>query len=46
VGTVPAKGHAEIAELLEEDYDSVRGIYTLLKDHPEWDDEKIYHNLN
>jgi len=37
---------AEIAELLEEDYDSVTRIYALLKDHPDWDDEKIYHNLH
>jgi len=37
---------AEIAELLEEDNDSITKIYTLLKDHPDWDDEKIYHNLH
>jgi len=37
---------AEISELLEEDNDSITNIYTLLKDHPDWDDEKIYHNLH
>jgi len=37
---------AEIAELLEEDNELVTRIYTLVKDHPDWDDEKIYRNLH
>ena len=35
----------EIADMLEEDIDLIVRIYNVLKNHPEWNDEKIYESL-
>ena len=42
-----AKGRSpeEIAEMLEEDVSRIREICELLKDHPQWSDEKICEEL-
>lgn len=42
-----AKGKSpeEIAEMLEEDVSRIREICELLKDHPQWSDEKICEEL-
>ena len=35
----------EIADMLEEDIDLIARIYNALKNHPDWNDEKIYESL-
>ncbi|MCI9143350.1 MAG: hypothetical protein HFH87_12145 [Lachnospiraceae bacterium] len=39
------KSPEEIAEMLEEDVSRIREICELLKDHPQWSDEKICEEL-
>ena len=35
----------EIADMLEEESASIAPIYALLRDHPDWEDERIYREL-
>ena len=43
--TAKGKSPEEIAEMLEEDVSRIREICELLKDHPQWSDEKICEEL-
>ena len=43
--TVKGKSPEEIAEMLEEDISWIREICEMLKDHPEWSDERICEEL-